>query len=46
MGDRINSQSVANAIVDWALHSGTKTAVRSVLQHFTLQIKQGGNPDY
>lgn len=30
LGDRINSQSVANAIVDWAWNSGTKTAVREV----------------
>jgi lysozyme family protein len=30
LGDRINSQSVANAIVDWAWNSGTVTAVREV----------------
>lgn len=28
--DRIESQSVANAIVDWAWHSGTTTAVKEV----------------
>ena len=30
LGDRINSQSVANAIVDWAWNSGTVTAVKEV----------------
>ena len=29
-GDHIESQSVANAIVDWAWHSGTVTAVKEV----------------
>lgn len=28
--DRIESQSVANAIVDWAWHSGTATAIKEV----------------
>lgn len=30
LGDRINSQSVANAIVDWSWNSGTVTAVKEV----------------
>ena len=32
LGDRISSQSVANAIVDWAWNSGTRTAVKEVQQ--------------
>ena len=32
LGDRIESQSVANAIVDWAWNSGTRTAVKEVQQ--------------
>lgn len=40
LGDRINSQSVANAIVDWAWNSGTRTAVKEVQQ--ILGVKDDG----
>ena len=38
--DQIVSQSVANAIVDWAWHSGTKTAVKEVQR--VLGVKDDG----
>lgn len=38
--DRIESQSVANAIVDWAWHSGTATAVKEVQKE--LGVKADG----
>ena len=38
--DRIESQSVANAIVDWAWHSGTVTAVKEVQR--VLGVKDDG----
>jgi lysozyme family protein len=40
LGDRIESQSVANAIVDWAWNSGTRTAVKEVQQ--ILGVKDDG----
>jgi lysozyme family protein len=39
-GDRIESQSVANAIVDWAWNSGTVTAVKEVQR--ILGVKDDG----
>lgn len=36
-GDQIQSQSVANAIVDWAWHSGTFTAVKELQQELGLK---------
>lgn len=38
--DDINSQSVANAIVDWAWHSGTTTAVKEIQR--VLEVKADG----
>lgn len=38
--DNIESQSVANAIVDWAWHSGTATAVKEVQR--VLGVKDDG----
>jgi lysozyme family protein len=35
--DKIESQSVANAIVDWAWHSGTITAVKEVQKVLGVQ---------
>lgn len=40
LGDRISSQSVANAIVDWAWNSGTKTVVKEVQR--ILGVKDDG----
>lgn len=37
-GDRIESQSVANAIVDWAWNSGTVTAVKEVQKVLGVEI--------
>lgn len=39
-GDFIESQSIANAIVDWAWHSGTATAVKEVQK--VLCVKADG----
>ena len=36
-GDLIESQSVANAIVDWAWHSGTATAVKEIQKELGLK---------
>lgn len=36
-GDQIQSQSVANAIVDWAWNSGTYTAVKEIQQKLGLK---------
>lgn len=38
--DEINSQSVANAIVDWAWHSGTTTAAKEIQR--VLEVKADG----
>lgn len=38
--DEINSQSVANAIVDWAWHSGTTTAAKEIQR--VLGVKADG----
>lgn len=38
--DNIQSQSVANAIVDWAWHSGTTTAVKEIQR--VLEVKADG----
>lgn len=38
--DEINSQSVANAIVDWAWHSGTATAAKEIQR--VLGVKADG----
>ena len=35
--DQIASQSVANAVVDWAWHSGTSTAVKEIQQELGLK---------